>query len=152
QRLGVPVVMRDLDDERVAKGLAHVRGTVEKLVATGRMSSDAGARIVASVHGTTVLEDMAACDLVIEAVTEVLALKRRVLAEVEGIVGPETVLATNTSALSVSEMAADLAHPERVVGLHFFNPVAQMPLVEVVRADATDEATLATAFDVARRL
>lgn len=152
QRLGVPVVMRDLDDERVAKGLGHVRGTVEKLVATGRMSSDAGARIVASVHGTTVLEDMAACDLVIEAVTEVLALKKRVLAEVEGIVGPETVLATNTSALSVSEMAADLAHPERVVGLHFFNPVAQMPLVEVVRADATDEATLATAFDVARRL
>ena len=152
QRLGVPVVMRDLDDERVAAGLAHVRGTVERLVASGRMSSDAGARICASVHGTTVLEDMAGCDLVIEAVTEVLALKKRVLAEVEQIVGPEAVLATNTSALSVTEMAADLAHPGRVVGLHFFNPVAQMPLVEVVRTASTDDATLATAFDVVRRL
>lgn len=152
QRLGVPVIMRDLDDERVAHGLAHVHGTVEKLVRTGRMSSDAGARIVASVHGTTVLEDMTGCDFVIEAVTEVLALKKRVLAEIEDVVGPEAVLATNTSALSVTEMSADLRNPERVVGVHFFNPVAQMPLVEVVRSGATDEATLATAFATVSKL
>lgn len=152
QRLGVPVVMRDLDAERVEHGLAFVRSTVDKLVSTGRMGADAGAQVVASVHGTTQIEDLAGCDFVIEAVTEVLALKKRVFAELEGIVSPTTILATNTSALSVTEMAAGLAHPERVVGLHFFNPVAQMPLVEIIDADRTDDAALATAFAVAKKL
>lgn len=152
QRLGVPVVMRDLDTERVEKGLGYVRSTVERLVGSGRMSADTGARVVASVHGTTELGDLAGCDVVIEAVTEILSLKKTVFAELEQVVGPETVLLTNTSALSVTEMAADLAHPERVVGMHFFNPVAQMPLVEVVRAQRTDDASLATAFAMTRTL
>jgi 3-hydroxyacyl-CoA dehydrogenase/enoyl-CoA hydratase/carnithine racemase len=146
QRLGVPVVMRDLDDERVGKGLGFVRSTVEKLVARGRMTPDVAARVTASVTGTTFLGDLAGCDLVVEAVTEVMDLKKRVFAELEGVVGPETVLATNTSALSVTEMASGLQHPERVVGIHFFNPVAQMPLVEVVRAQRTSDEALATAF------
>ncbi|WP_425956985.1 3-hydroxyacyl-CoA dehydrogenase NAD-binding domain-containing protein [Xylanimonas sp. McL0601] len=152
QRLGVPVVMRDLDTERVEKGLGFVRSTVEKLVARGRMSADAAARVVASVHGTTEIEELAACDVVVEAVTEILSLKKRVFAELEGIVSPETILATNTSALSVTEMAADLQHPERVVGIHFFNPVAQMPLVEVVQAERTSPEALATAFAITARL
>ena len=152
QRLGVPVVMRDLDDERVEHGLASVRTTVDKLVASGRMGAEAGAQLVAAVRGTTEIGDLASCDFVIEAVTEVLSLKKRVFAELEQIVSPTTILATNTSALSVSAMAEGLAHPERVVGLHFFNPVAQMPLVEVVDADRTDDAALATAFAVAKTL
>lgn len=81
-----------------------------------------------------------------------MAVKQQVFAEVEAVVGPECVLATNTSSLSVSEMAAGLAHPERVVGFHFFNPVAVLPLLEVVRGRDTDDATLATAFDVAGKL
>lgn len=152
QRLGVPVVMRDLDDARVQHGLDHVRSTVDRLVSTGRMPAEKAAAISSNVHGTTALEDLAGCDLVVEAITEVLDLKKRVFAELEGVVSPEAVLVTNTSALSVSQMAADLEHPERVVGLHFFNPVAQMPLVEVVRADASSEEAVATAFAVAKTL
>lgn len=152
QRLGVPVVMRDLDDERVEKGLAAVRSTVERLVSTGRMSESAGARALGAITGTTDLHDLASCDLVIEAVTEILDLKKRVFAELEGVVAPTTILATNTSALSVSAMAADLQHPERVVGLHFFNPVAAMPLVEVVQAEHTSADALATGFAVVTKL
>lgn len=152
QRLGVPVVMRDLDDARVQHGLDHVRTTVEKLVSTGRMPAEKAAAISANVHGTTELTDLAGCDLVVEAITEVLDLKKRVFAELEGVVSADTILATNTSALSVTAMAADLTHPERVVGLHFFNPVAQMPLVEVVRADTSSDEAVATAFAVAKTL
>ena len=135
QRLGVPVVMRDLDQERVDKGLAAVRSSVDRLTSTGRMSESAASRLIGSIHGTTDLAEFASCDLVIEAVTEILDLKKKVFAELETVISPTTILATNTSALSVTAMAADLQHPERVVGLHFFNPVAAMPLVEVVQAE-----------------
>ncbi|MEU4384027.1 3-hydroxyacyl-CoA dehydrogenase NAD-binding domain-containing protein [Promicromonospora sp. NPDC023805] len=152
QRLGVPVVMRDLDQERVDKGLSFVRETAEKLAGRGRLSPDAAQRIVASVSGTTDIGEFASCDFVIEAVTEVMGLKKKVFAELEGVISPETVLATNTSALSVTEMAADLRHPERVVGIHFFNPVAQMPLVEVINAEHTSDEALATAFAITKKL
>ena len=152
QRLGVPVVMRDLDQERVDKGLGFVRSTLDKLVGSGRMTSDVAARITASVSGTTEITDFASCDVVIEAVTEIMSLKKRVFAELETIVSPETILMTNTSALSVTEMASDLQHPERVVGLHFFNPVAKMPLVEVIQAEKTSQEALATAFAVTSKL
>ncbi|WP_285103654.1 3-hydroxyacyl-CoA dehydrogenase NAD-binding domain-containing protein [Promicromonospora sp. MEB111] len=152
QRLGVPVVMRDLDQERVDKGLAFVRETAEKLAGRGRLTPEAATRIVSSVSGTTDIGEFASCDFVIEAVTEVMGLKKKVFAELEGVIAPETILATNTSALSVTEMAADLAHPERVVGIHFFNPVAQMPLVEVINADKTSQEALATAFAVTKKL
>ncbi|MFC4627891.1 3-hydroxyacyl-CoA dehydrogenase NAD-binding domain-containing protein [Promicromonospora alba] len=152
QRLGVPVVMRDLDQERVDKGLSFVRETAEKLAGRGRLSPDAAQRIVASVSGTTDIGEFASCDFVIEAVTEVMGLKKKVFAELEGVISPETVLATNTSALSVTEMAADLQHPERVVGIHFFNPVAQMPLVEVINAERTSDDALATAFAISKKL
>ncbi|MFD7022769.1 3-hydroxyacyl-CoA dehydrogenase NAD-binding domain-containing protein [Promicromonospora sukumoe] len=152
QRLGVPVVMRDLDQERVDKGLAFVRETAEKLAGRGRLTPEAATRIVASVSGTTDIGEFASCDFVIEAVTEVMGLKKKVFAELEGVISPETILATNTSALSVTEMAADLAHPERVVGIHFFNPVAQMPLVEVINAEKTSQEALATAFAITKKL
>lgn len=152
RRLGVPVVMRDLDSERVARGLDAIATIVNKLVASGQLTPEAGAAIRANVHGTTDISDFTGCDFVIEAVTEVLAVKKAVFAELESVVSPKTILATNTSALSVTQMAADLAHPERVVGLHFFNPVAQLPLVEIVDAERTSEEALATAFAVAAAL
>jgi 3-hydroxyacyl-CoA dehydrogenase len=98
------------------------------------------------VTGSLSKDAFADADFGIEAVFEDLAVKQRVFADVEAVVRPDCVLATNTSALPVTAMAARLAHPERVVGFHFFNPVAVMPLVEVVRAGATDEATLAAAL------
>ncbi|WP_421734007.1 3-hydroxyacyl-CoA dehydrogenase NAD-binding domain-containing protein [Cellulomonas sp.] len=152
QRLGVPVVMRDLDQERVDKGLAAVKSSVDRLTSTGRMSESAASRLLGSIQGTTDLAEFASCDLVIEAVTEILDLKKKVFAELETVISPTTILATNTSALSVTAMAADLQHPERVVGLHFFNPVAAMPLVEVVQAERTSLEALATGFAVAAKL
>ncbi|HSK57258.1 MAG TPA: 3-hydroxyacyl-CoA dehydrogenase NAD-binding domain-containing protein [Jiangellales bacterium] len=152
RRLEVPVVMTDLDQDRVDKGLAYVRGEVDKLLGKGRISPDRANRLKALVNGSVDKAGFADADFVIEAVFEQLEVKKQVFAEVEEVVSHECVLATNTSSLSVTEMAADLKNPERVVGLHFFNPVAVMPLLEVVRAERTDDPTLATAFAVGKAL
>jgi len=152
RRLRVPVVMRDIDDARVAAGLAGIRAQVERQAAKGRMSADEANRVLASISVSTDLSTLAGADLVIEAVTEVLALKQRVFAELEGVIADDAVLATNTSALSVTAMSAHLRHPERVVGIHFFNPVAQMPLIEVVRTASSTDAAVATAFALAKQL
>ena len=153
RRLKVPVVLTDLDAERVAAGVARVHGEIAALAGKGRISADAAQRLTALVSGSTSsAEAFAGADWVIEAVFEDLAVKRTVLAQLEAVVSPACVLATNTSSLSVTAMAEGLAHPERVVGFHFFNPVAVLPLVEVARTPATDDATLATAFAVGRQL
>ncbi len=152
RRLRVPVVLTDLDSERVERGVAGVRAEVDTLAGKGRIGPDEANRLKALVTGSTDVAAFAGADLVIEAVFEELAVKQQVFADVEAVVGPETVLATNTSSLSVSAMAAELEHPERVVGMHFFNPVAVMPLLEVVRAERTDDATYATAFAVGKAL
>lgn len=148
----VPVVMTDLDEERVRAGVAYVHREVDKLVAKGRMSSDTASRVKALVTGSTDKTGFADADFVIEAVFEKLEVKRQVFAEVEAVVSPECILATNTSSLSVGAMGEDLQHPERLVGFHFFNPVAVMPLLEIARAPRTDETTLATAFVLAKQL
>lgn len=152
RQLKVPVVMTDIDQARVDKGVDHVHAEVDKLAAKGRLSRDAANRTKALVSGSVSKHEFADADFVIEAVFEELSVKKQVLAEVEAVVKPECVLATNTSSLSVTAMAADLAHPERVIGFHFFNPVALMPLVEIVRAPQTDESVLATAFVLAKGL
>jgi 3-hydroxyacyl-CoA dehydrogenase len=152
RRLEVPVVLTDIDQARVDKGVGYVHGELDKLAGRGRLSPDALNRLKGLVTGSLDKGALAGADLVIEAVFEELSVKQQVFAEVEAVVSPECVLATNTSALSVTEMAATLQHPERVVGLHFFNPVAVLPLLEVVRAEQTDDATLATAFAVGAAL
>jgi 3-hydroxyacyl-CoA dehydrogenase len=152
RRLEVPVVLTDIDQARVDKGVGYVHGELDKLAARGRLSPDALNRLQGLVTGSLSKDVFADADLVIEAVFEEMSVKQQVFAEVEAVVSPECVLATNTSALSVTEMAAKLEHPERVVGLHFFNPVAVLPLLEVVRAEQTDDASLATAFAVGKAL
>ena len=151
-RLGVPVAMREVDEERAAAGRERVRREVAGLLRSGRADEAGAARLLDSVTIGTDLGALADADLVIEAVTEVLPVKQQVFAEVEALVAPTTILATNTSALSVTAMASALRHPERVVGLHFFNPVARMPLLEVVHTHATDATTRATAMALAGRL
>src|SRR6266568_3167527 len=151
RRLEVPVVLTDLDQARLDAGVGHVRAEVARLRDRGRISADDAARLTALVTGSLTKDAFADADLVIEAVFEEMAVKQRVFAEVEAVVRPDCVLATNTSSLSVTEMASGLAHPSRVVGFHFFNPVAMMPLVEVVRGAATDDATAATALAVGAR-
>ncbi|HET8971005.1 MAG TPA: 3-hydroxyacyl-CoA dehydrogenase NAD-binding domain-containing protein, partial [Candidatus Nanopelagicales bacterium] len=152
RRLEVPVVLTDLDQERVDKGTGYVHGEVDKLLAKGRISPDLANRLKALVTGSVSKDGFADADLVIEAVFEDPKVKAQVFAEVEAVVSPQCLLLTNTSSLSVSEMAAGLDHPERVVGFHFFNPVAMMPLLEIARADRTDDASLATAFAVGKAL
>lgn len=152
RRLEVPVVLTDLDRQRVDRGVAYVHEEIDKLAAKGRLSGGRVNRLKANVTGSVSKEPFADADLVIEAVFEDMAVKHRVLGEVEELVSTQCVLATNTSGLSVTDMASVLDHPERVVGLHFFNPVAVMPLLEVVRAEKTDDATLATAFSVGKQL
>ncbi len=152
RRLQVPVVMTDLDAERVARGVGAVHAELDGLQAKSRLTADAANRLRALVTGSTDQSVFADCDVVIEAVFEELSVKQTVLGQLEAVVGPECVLMTNTSSLSVTAMAADLTHPERVVGFHFFNPVAVLPLVEVVRGERTDDATLATAFAVGKAL
>jgi len=152
RRLQVPVVMTDLDRERLDRGVAYVRGEVGQLLRKGRVRPDEANRLEALVTGSLTKDAFADADLVLEAVFEDLKVKQQVFAEVEAVVAPDCVLATNTSSLSVTEMAAGLVHPERVVGLHFFNPVAVLPLLEVVRAQQTDDATLATAVAVGKAL
>ncbi|MGC4805553.1 3-hydroxyacyl-CoA dehydrogenase NAD-binding domain-containing protein [Micromonospora sp. DT233] len=152
RRLQVPVVMSDLDQSRVDKGVGYVHTQIEKAVTKGRMDKGTAAKLYGLVSGTVDKSAFADADFVIEAVFEDLGVKKQVWAELEKIVSPEAVLATNTSSLSITAMAQELEHPERVVGFHFFNPVAVLPLLEIVRGERTDDATLATAFAVGKQL
>lgn len=152
RRLQVPVVLTDLDQARVDKGVAYVHQQIEKSVSKGRMDKGTAAKLYGLVSGSVDKSAFADADFVIEAVFEDLTVKKQVWAELEKIVKPEAVLATNTSSLSVTAMAEGLEHPERVVGFHFFNPVAVLPLLEIVRGERTDDATLATAFTVGKQL
>jgi 3-hydroxyacyl-CoA dehydrogenase/enoyl-CoA hydratase/carnithine racemase len=152
RRLQVPVVLTDLDQTRVDKGVQYVHGQIDKLVAKRRMDEGTAAKLRGLVSGSVDKSVFADADFVIEAVFENLELKKQIWAELEKIVTPEAILATNTSSLSVTAMAADLEHPERVVGFHFFNPVAVLPLLEIIKGERTDDAALATAFAVGKEL
>jgi 3-hydroxyacyl-CoA dehydrogenase/enoyl-CoA hydratase/carnithine racemase len=152
RNLKVPVVITDLDQERVDKGLAWINGEIAKLVEKKRLTPEGAARLLGNISGSTDQKVFANADFVIEAIFEELSLKQKLFKDLEKIITPECVLATNTSSLSVEAMAEGLANPERVVGFHFFNPVAVMPLLEVARTSKTDDATTATAINVGKEL
>jgi 3-hydroxyacyl-CoA dehydrogenase len=152
RRLEVPVAIRDLDQEIVDRAVASIHAELETQVQKGRYDEGKARFLASLVEGGTTYEHFADCDLVLEAVFEEMSVKQQVFAELEAVVSPETILATNTSSLSVTEMASGLEHPERVVGLHFFNPVAVLPLVEIIRTPETDDVSLATAWDAAKSL
>jgi 3-hydroxyacyl-CoA dehydrogenase/enoyl-CoA hydratase/carnithine racemase len=153
RRLEVPVVLTDIDQDRVDKGVGYVHGEIDKLLLKSRINQDKANQLKALVTGVLDKADgFADADFVIEAVFEEMGVKQKVFAEVEAVAPAHAIFATNTSSLSVSEMASKLRNPERVVGFHFFNPVAVLPLLEIVRGEQTDEASLATAFGVARKL
>jgi 3-hydroxyacyl-CoA dehydrogenase/enoyl-CoA hydratase/carnithine racemase len=152
RRLEVPVVITDIDQARIDSGLGYVHSEIDRLAGSGRLSAGKAAKLHGLVSASLSKEAFSDTDFVVEAVFEEMKVKQQVFAEVEAVVPPTCVLATNTSSLSVTEMAAKLGHPERAVGFHFFNPVAVLPLLEVVRAEQTDEATLATALAVGTSL
>ena len=152
RRLEVPVVMRDLTQEQVDDATTWIADELAELVRRRRLAEGKARFLAALVTGGTEWDVFTGCDLVLEAVFEELAVKKDVFGELERIVSPECILATNTSSLSVTDMGADLEHPERVVGMHFFNPVAVLPLVELVRTPVTDDASLATVWAVTKKL
>ncbi|MBN1889061.1 MAG: 3-hydroxybutyryl-CoA dehydrogenase [Thermoflexales bacterium] len=141
-RAGFSVVVRELDDELAQKGVERLRRSTQKAVDRGKLSADEQAAMLGRVEATTDLGKLAACQLVVEAVVENLELKKQVFAELDRLCPPETVLATNTSSLNITSIAAATGRGDKVLGLHFFNPVPVMPLLEIVRALLTSDETV----------
>ena len=152
QQFEVPLVMKDIDDGVLEHAKAHIEGEIDKRVQRRRLKPGKAEFLKSLVTYTTDYEPLAGSDFVLEAVLERMDLKKAIFADVEKVVDAGAVLASNTSSLSLTEMASGLEHPQRVVGFHFFNPVAVLPFLEIVKADKTDDTTLATAFEASKKL
>jgi 3-hydroxybutyryl-CoA dehydrogenase len=149
---GLGVILCDLDDALVAKGLAAIGRNLQRGVDKGKMTAADKDAILGRIRGTTALDDLAPCDIVVEAVVERLDAKCEIFAALDRLCRPEVVVATNTSSISVTRIGAATGRPDRVIGMHFMNPVPVMKLVEVIRGLATSDATTTTVLDLAARL
>lgn len=149
---GFAVVMRDIEGQFVQRGLAAVEKNLARAVEKGKRSKDDADAVRSRIGGTTRLEDLSGADFIIEAVIENMALKKELYAELDRICKKETVLASNTSGLSITEMASATERPQKVVGMHFFNPVPVMKLVEVIRGFDTSDETFDLTMELSRRL
>ncbi len=151
-RAGFDTTVRELDDELLDAGLERVRGSLGKAVAKGRLEQSAADEALARITGTTRLEDLEQADLVIEAIVENPEVKARMLGEIDRLVQAEAVFASNTSSLTVTQLAAATNRADRVIGLHFFNPVPVMKLVEVVRILTTADEVVTAASEFVRAI
>jgi 3-hydroxybutyryl-CoA dehydrogenase len=142
---GFDVVVREVDDALLKKGLGALHASLANAVEKGKLDAGARDQALRRLRGTTALAELASCDVMIEAIVENLEAKRTLFRELDRVVKPGALLCSNTSSLSVTEMAAATSRPERFVGLHFFNPVPLMPLVEIVRGLRTSEPAVAEA-------
>ncbi len=149
---GVEVALRDVERSLIDKGIAHVRSIADRRVSRGRMTADEADAIVSRVAAAEAEADLAGCGLVIEAVTERMDVKLKVFAALDAATPAQTLLASNTSGLSISEIARATSRPDRILGLHFFNPASTMKLVEVIRGDSTSDATAQTGSELVRRM
>ena len=149
---GYDVTMQDISDEQVAKGIKGITKSLERLAARDKISSTDQSSALARIEGTTTLDDLAECDVVIEAATENMDLKIAVFAQLDALCKSDTILASNTSSLSITRLAAATRRPDRVIGLHFFNPVPIMKLVEIVRALQTSDETFTEMDTLTRQL
>jgi 3-hydroxybutyryl-CoA dehydrogenase len=149
---GYQVIMRDIEDRFVQNGLKAIEKFVARSVEKGKMTEDQKKAISGRIKGTTRMEELKGVDFVIEAVFEDLELKRSVFKQLDELTGPDVILATNTSSMSVTEIAVSTKRPEKVAGMHFFNPAPLMKLVEVIRAYHTSEETARTVMEMARKM
>jgi 3-hydroxybutyryl-CoA dehydrogenase len=149
---GYPTVVFEVNEELSAKGMARLKGSLAKAVEKGKLDAATQAATLARLSSTTDVTALAACDLVIEAIVENLEEKRSVFRQLDAVVKPTTIYASNTSSLTLTQLAASTRRPERFIGLHFFNPVPVMKLVEVVRTLLTDDAVIAEAFAFCKAL
>ncbi len=151
-KAGLDVVVREIDESALASGRKRICGSLDRAVSKGKVDQGARDEALARITFTTSLDDLADCDLVVEAIIESLDAKKELFGYLDGICSEETIFASNTSSLTVTDMAAATSRPERFVGLHFFNPVPVMKLVEVVRTIVTSQETFETAHDFAVRV
>ena len=149
-QIGYHVIMRDVKDEFVQRGVKAVDKFLGKSVEKGKMSADDKASVMGRIKGTTDMTLLKNVDFVIEAVIEDMDLKKRVFKELDEICRPDVILATNTSSMSVTEIACATKRPQKVCGMHFFNPVPLMRLVEVVRGHGTSDETVKVTTDLAK--
>jgi len=138
---GLQAIMVDINDAAVQKGLATVAGSLERVVKKGKLDSAARDAALARIKGTTNYEDLKAAQIVIEAATENHELKLKILKQVDAMLAPDVILASNTSSISITKLAAATSRPESFIGMHFFNPVPMMALVEIIRGLQTSDAT-----------
>lgn len=138
---GYEVIIRDIKDEFVERGLAGIKKNLSKLVEKGKMTTEVMEEILSRLSGTTDMGAAADCDLVVEAAVENMEIKKQIFAELDRICKPETILSSNTSSLSITEVATATKRPDKVIGMHFFNPAPVMKLVEVIRGIATSQET-----------
>jgi len=151
-RAGYQVILRDVEREALSRGLRSIERNLAKGIERGKVTEEEKDLILQRIRGTTQLEETIRADLFIEAAPEVMELKQKILREVERHARADAIFATNTSSLSITEIAAASAHPQRVVGMHFFNPVHIMRLVEIVRGRETSDETVETVSQFARRM
>lgn len=149
---GYEVILRDIKDEFVDRGLAGINKNLSKLVAKEKITEEQKEDILSRLSGTTEMQYAADCDLVVEAAVENMQIKKQIFAELDEICGENTILATNTSSLSITEVASATKRPDKVIGMHFFNPAPVMKLVEVIKGMATSEETFNTVKEIAENI
>jgi 3-hydroxybutyryl-CoA dehydrogenase len=149
---GIPVVMTDVAQAQLDRGVKAIDGSLERLVKKEKLTADKKAEVLARIKTATATDALAGCDLVVEAATENLDLKLRIFAQIDAAAKPEAIIASNTSSISITKLAAATKRPDRVIGMHFFNPVPVMALVELIRGLQTSDATYAATEAVTRQL
>jgi 3-hydroxybutyryl-CoA dehydrogenase len=150
--IGCDVIMRDINDDFVERGIKNIDNFLSKSVEKGKLQADEKVAIMGRIKGTTDVSDLKDVDFVIEAVLEDLDLKKNVFQELDELCRPEVVLSSNTSSMSITEIAAATKRPDKVCGMHFFNPAPLMKLVEIIRGYETSDETVATATDIAKKM
>jgi 3-hydroxybutyryl-CoA dehydrogenase len=149
---GLKVVLIDVTEAALTRGMAALRSSLERLVAKNTIAADVASATLARIDTSTEYKRLAEVDLVIEAATEQVELKRTILKQIEAVAKQHAIIATNTSSISITSLAADLGDPSRCVGMHFFNPVPLMPLVEIIRGVQTSSETVDAIHELSRRL
>ena len=149
---GINAIMLDINEAAVQKGLATISSSFERLIKKEKLTPEQKSAALARIKTTTAMADMAAADIVIEAATENEGLKLKILKDVEAVIRPDTIIASNTSSISITQMAAGTSRPDRFIGMHFFNPVPMMALVELIRGLQTSDETHSAVETLAKAL